>query len=96
MLRSVRRRVGGGRRPHDGRLDLVAIEAGSRLALARRAYGLRRGTVESQSRGPQRAAARRIELEVPAATDFNVDGEVVESGPATFEVEAAAVELVVG
>ncbi len=34
--------------PSDGRLDLVAIEAGSRLALARRAVGLRRGTVESQ------------------------------------------------
>jgi diacylglycerol kinase (ATP) len=81
--------------PHDGLLDLVAFEAGSRLVLARRAQGLRRGTVETQE-GVHSCRAARVELDVPAETSFNVDGEVVESGPAAFWVEAGAFELIVG
>jgi len=81
--------------PHDGRLDLVAFEAGSRLALARRAYGLRRGTVESQS-GVHSFRGADISLEVPAGTGFNVDGEVVEAGPVSFGVDPEPLEVVVG
>lgn len=81
--------------PGDGRLDLVAVEAGSRARLALRALGLRTGTLESQ-RGVGSWRCRRIELDVPPGTPFNVDGEVVEAGPATFTVEAGALELVVG
>jgi diacylglycerol kinase (ATP) len=81
--------------PQDGLLDVVAIEAGSRLALARRAYGLRRGTIGTQERVRIRRCAG-VEVEVPAGTPFNVDGEVVRSGPVAFSVQEAAVELVVG
>ena len=34
--------------PRDGELDVAVLPAGSRLALARRAWGLRRGTIEQQ------------------------------------------------
>jgi YegS/Rv2252/BmrU family lipid kinase len=81
--------------PHDGQLDLVAFEAGSRLALARRALGLRRGTVESQD-GVHSFRGARIELEVPHRTGFNVDGEVVESGPVDFTIDPRSLEVVVG
>ncbi len=81
--------------PHDGELDLVAIESGSRLALALRAWGLRRGSLESQP-GVRSRRGRRIDLDVPAGTDFNVDGELVQSGSSSFRVDPGAVELVVG
>jgi len=81
-------------RADDGELDLVAIEAGARLELVRRAVGLRRGTIAGQP-GVHTARGRRIELDVAEGTTFNVDGEIVESGPAVFTVEPGAVELVV-
>lgn len=80
--------------PQDGLLDVVVIEAGSRAALARRAYGLRRGTLAAQ-RGVRTYRAREVELDVPEGTHFNVDGEVVQSGPVAFAVEHDAVEVVV-
>lgn len=79
----------------DGLLDAVAIEASSRAALALRAYGLRHGSISSQ-RGVRSCRARIVELEVPAGTSFNVDGEVLESGSVRFEARARAVEVVVG
>ena len=82
--------------PHDGELDLVAIEAGSRLALALRAWGLRRGSLESQ-RGVRSRRGRRIDLDVPAGTGFNVDGEVVAGGLEQLpRGRRAPFELVVG
>ena len=42
------------------------------------------------------ARGARIELDVPVGTDFNVDGELVRHGPATFTAEAGAFRLVVG
>lgn len=81
--------------PHDGALDLVAVEAGSRLRLALRAWGLRIGRLENQG-GVHSRRCGRVELDVPPGTAFNVDGEVVESGPVAFTVEPGAVELVVG
>ncbi|MGI9019886.1 MAG: diacylglycerol/lipid kinase family protein [Solirubrobacterales bacterium] len=81
--------------PHDGALDLVVVEAGSRIRLALRAWGLRAGSLESQ-RGVHSRRCGRVELDVPPQTAFNVDGELIESGPAEFTVEPGAVELVVG
>jgi diacylglycerol kinase (ATP) len=79
--------------PGDGMLDAVAIEATSRASLLARAYGLRAGRVESQ-RAVRSCRARRVEVEVSPGTEFNVDGEVVESGRTEFAIEPAAFELV--
>jgi YegS/Rv2252/BmrU family lipid kinase len=81
--------------PADGRLDLVAVEAGSRLRLVRHAYGLRVGDISGQPGvRDTRCASARIALE--GKEPFNVDGEVVESGSCSFGVEPAAVRVVVG
>jgi len=89
----------------DGALDVVVIEAGRRLRLLRHGYGLRTGGVEEQP-GVVAARAAGIEVEVPAGTDFNVDGELVSDGDLrraggggraiNFSVRARAVEVVVG
>jgi diacylglycerol kinase (ATP) len=81
--------------PGDGMLDAVAIEATSRIALVARGYGLRAGRVESQ-RGVRSCRARRVAVDVPPGTEFNVDGEVVEAGQARFAVEPDAFEVVTG
>ena len=81
--------------PTDGALDLVAVAAGSRLRLVPMAYGLRRGGLSGQAGVAHRRGAR-IAVEAPAGTSYNVDGEVVEAGSATFTVESHAFELVVG
>jgi diacylglycerol kinase family enzyme len=77
----------------DGMLRAVAVPAGSRLALLWRAQGLRRGTIGEQG-GVSTESCRSIDLDLPPATDLNVDGEVVESGPTSLRVEPAAFELV--
>ena len=79
----------------DGRLDVVVIPAGSRLALVRRAFGMRRGTLRSQEPVGDHLA-REVILDVPKRTRFNVDGDVERYGPAEFQVEPAAFDLVVG
>lgn len=81
--------------PADGMLDVVAIEASSRLGLARRGYGLRAGRVESQS-GVVSGRGREVSVEAGEGTSFNVDGEVVEGGASSFGVEPAAFEVVRG
>jgi diacylglycerol kinase family enzyme len=81
--------------PADGQLDVIAIEAGSRARLVRHAYGLRAGQVEAQP-GVHSRRCRAAQIDLPAARAFNVDGELVESGTCSFEVEPAAVEVVVG
>jgi diacylglycerol kinase (ATP) len=61
--------------PSDGVLDVAILPAGSRLGLARRAWGLRRHTIaEQRSVAHHRGAV--IELDVPPGTEFNADGEV--------------------
>ena len=81
--------------PADGRLDVVVIEAGSRARLALHAYGLRAGDVASQSNVRQvRCAAARVEL--PEEGRFNVDGEIVSAREPTFDVDRAAIAVVVG
>ena len=78
----------------DGLLDVVVVEAGSRLHLIRRAYGLRTGTITFQG-GVHHARAARVA--VHGGTGFNVDGEVLAPVEcARFSVEHARLRLVVG
>ncbi len=81
--------------PEDGVLDLAVLPAGSRLGLARRAWGMRRGSIASQ-RDVCHVRGRVIEVELPPLTPFNVDGEVREDGMQRLSVEHRAYELVVG
>jgi diacylglycerol kinase family enzyme len=81
--------------PNDGALDVIVIPAGSRAALAWRAYGLRTGRIDRQREvGAHRCAAARIEA--PAETELNVDGELTELGAGEFSVTRHAFRLVVG
>jgi diacylglycerol kinase family enzyme len=91
---------GGGSRveadPSDGMLDALAVEAGSRVALAMRARGMRTGTLEEQS-GVHKRRSPAFTVEVEPETSFNVDGEIcVRSGEVRFTVDPDAVEVVVG
>src|SRR5215216_1819848 len=79
----------------DGILDVAVLPAGSRLGLARRAWGLKRGTIAEQ-RGVEHHRGRVLELDVPPGTEFNADGEVRTEGLDRITVEAGAYELVAG
>ncbi len=81
--------------PEDGVLDAAILPAGSRLGLARRAWGLRRGTIVEQ-RDVCHARGSVVEVGLPAGTEFNVDGEVRDEGMERITVEHRAYELVVG
>ena len=81
--------------PADGRLDLVAIEAGSRARLIVHGYGLRSGRVEDQE-GVFNARGSRIEVETDGEAGFNVDGELLSERALEFSVEPRAFEVVVG
>ena len=80
--------------PADGRLDVVVIEAESRARLVRHAYGLRAGEIEGQP-GVRKLRCAAAEIELDGREPFNVDGELVESGSCRFEVEPAAVSVVI-
>jgi diacylglycerol kinase family enzyme len=79
--------------PHDGRLDVVVIEAGSRLRLLAHAYGLRAGGVESQ-RGVLSGRGREVEVRTEGPVPFNVDGELIEADSPALRVEPRAFTLV--
>jgi diacylglycerol kinase (ATP) len=81
--------------PHDGELDVVVIEAGSRARLILHAYRLRAGRVESQS-GVCSRRCRDLEIHTDGGTGFNVDGELVDVKDARFRVNARAFEVVTG
>jgi diacylglycerol kinase family enzyme len=82
--------------PSDRMLDAVVVEAGARLALVARAYGMRSGKLEAQ-RGVRSRRAPAFDVEVGAETAFNVDGEICSrSGLVPFRVEPDPVEVVVG
>jgi diacylglycerol kinase (ATP) len=80
--------------PGDGVLDVVAVPAGSRLGLARRAWGLRTQTI-AQQRGVEHARGRTIEVDVPDGSELNVDGEIRRGGLERVTVEPRAFRLVV-
>lgn len=73
----------------DGCLDAAVVPAGSRVGLAHRAVGMRLGRLSAQ-RDVIDMRARRIEIDVPEKTRFNVDGEVCSCVPAIFEIDATA------
>lgn len=80
--------------PADGALDLVVFEAGPRRQLLRRGWWIKQGRVGSQP-GAVRARAPSFDVDVPGGTPFNVDGEVLELGPARFTVDPVGFRLVV-
>ncbi len=80
--------------PGDGLLDLVVVQAGSRAALVRRAYGLRTGRVARQ-RGVTHRRGRLVEIETPEGAEWNVDGELCRLHPTSFSARRDAVAIVV-
>jgi diacylglycerol kinase (ATP) len=80
--------------PEDGVLDVVVLPAGSRIGLARRAWGLRPHTI-AQQRGVEHARGQVIEVSLPDGAELNVDGEVRRGGLERVTVRARAFRLVV-
>jgi diacylglycerol kinase (ATP) len=80
-------------RPDDGVLDVVVLPAGSRLGLARRAWGLRRQTI-AQQRDVVHARGRVIAVTMPDGAEINVDGEIHRGGLEHVTVRARAFDLV--
>ena len=78
----------------DGDLDVVILPAGSRLALVRRAWGLRAQRVERQ-RAVQHHEGRVVSVTLPPGTEINCDGEFRDSGLERVSARANAFELVV-
>ena len=78
----------------DGVLDVTVLPAGSRLALARRAWGLRRGTI-SEQKPVEHHRGHTVEITLPPGTELNVDGELRESGLERVTVKRAAYAVVV-
>ena len=83
----------GGTRVGDGRLDVAAVPAGSRIGLVRRAYGMRAGRLTKQS-DVTHARGATIELEIEGNRSFNVDGETCRCEPAHFTLHEGGFELV--
>jgi diacylglycerol kinase (ATP) len=80
--------------PADGVLDVTVLPAGSRVGLARRAWGMKRGTIADQ-RGVEHHRGAVIDVDVPPGTEFNADGEVRNRGLERVTVERDAYALVV-
>jgi diacylglycerol kinase family enzyme len=78
--------------PVDGVLDVLVLPAGSRISLARRAWGLRTKTIARQRDVEHR---RGRVIEIPGAGELNVDGEIRPGGLERVTVEARAFSLVV-
>jgi diacylglycerol kinase (ATP) len=79
--------------PSDGVLDVTILPAGSRLGLARRAWGLRRRTIAAQ-RDVVHERAATVEVELPPGAVLNVDGELHDGGMERVTVEKDAFRLV--
>jgi diacylglycerol kinase family enzyme len=84
----------GGTRPDDDRLDVAVVPAGSRLALARHGYRMRRAKLTRQTDVPHHRG-RAIDVGVPAGTEFNVDGDLRRLEPPLFTLAAGGVEVIV-
>src|SRR5215216_7351136 len=78
----------------DGILDVAVLAAGSRAGLARRAWGMKRGTIAEQ-RGVEHHRAHVVAVDLPPGTELNADGEVRAAGLERVTVERAAYALVV-
>jgi len=77
----------------DRRLDVAVVPGGSRAALARRAAGLRRGNLTEQDDVPH-ARGRVVEVQAGSAA-ANIDGELVDPGPARMETGRERVRVIV-
>jgi hypothetical protein len=80
--------------PSDHLVDVAIVPAGPRLELARRGWGMRTHSLEEQD-GVAHVRGRRVRVEVPEGTRFNVDGEVGVLPSADFEAEPPGVDVVV-
>ena len=85
----------GGTDPGDGLLDVAVVPSGARIGLARRALGMRRGTLTEQSDVAHHRGAT-IDVEVPhgRSPTFNVDGEVCPCEPAHFTLRPGGFQVV--
>jgi diacylglycerol kinase (ATP) len=81
--------------PSDGVLDVAILPSGSRLGLARRAWGLMRHTIAEQRGVPHHRGAA-IAVDVPDGTELSADGEVRTGGLERVTAERDAYALVVG
>jgi diacylglycerol kinase (ATP) len=79
--------------PGDGVLDVAILPAGSRLALARRAYGLRRGTIVAQE-PVEHLRGTLVEVRMDDS-ELNVDGEIRDGGLDRVTIEKDAYVLVI-
>lgn len=80
--------------PADGRLDVVVVEARSRIRLAQHAYALRTGGLGDQG-GVLTMRGRTAAIGFEGTRSFNVDGELVTSASCAFEVAPQPVAVVV-
>ncbi len=78
----------------DGRLDVVIIEARSRVWLALHAYGLRRGGLGEQT-GVDKVRCETVEVAFDGVERWNVDGEIVESRSCSFRVDSDPIDVIV-
>ena len=84
----------GGTEAGDGKLDVAVVPAGSRLGLARRAVGMRRGRLIEQSDvAHHRGAIIDVGVRGRSPT-FNVDGEVCPCEPAHFTLRPGGFRVV--
>jgi diacylglycerol kinase family enzyme len=84
----------GGTDAGDGQLDVAVVPAGSRLGLARRAFGMRRGKLSEQSDvAHHRGATIDVGVQGRSPT-FNVDGEVCPCEPAHFTLRPGGFRVV--
>jgi diacylglycerol kinase (ATP) len=79
--------------PHDGALEVVAVQAGPRPGLVALAYRLRSGRLARHRKARRRRCASAV-VRVPDGTEWNVDGEIVSGGTSRFRGEAEAFRLV--
>ena len=85
----------GGTSADDGLLDVAIVPAGSRVGLARRAWGMRAGRLTAQADVTHgRATAIDVDVVGRRAT-FNVDGEVCRCEPAHFTLRPGGFKVVV-
>ncbi len=70
----------GGTEQGDHALDVAVVPAGSRLALVRRAFAMRRGRLVHEDEVAH-LRGREVRLELGGRDVMNVDGEVIESSP---------------
>jgi diacylglycerol kinase family enzyme len=84
----------GSTRRDDDLLDVAVVPAGSRIALVRHGFRMRRGVLARQDDVPHHRG-RVIDVEVRKGTEFNVDGEVRVLDPARFTLLDGGVRVVV-